>query len=347
MRIIKTKNSSYCLNGFCKGCRQCIKGEKLVLFISGKCLRNCWYCSLSKKRKNMDKIWANEREISNAKELIEETEQSRAKGAGITGGDPLLFLSRTIKFAKALKRKFGKKFHIHIYLPTKLINKKNIKKLSKCADEFRLHPDFLISNNFKEGIEKIILVNHIIGKSKLGIELPMIPDKKKEIFSFVLSIKNYISFLNLNEFELSETNFNIVTKKYKLIEGGYIVKDSLKSGLWLLNELKKRKINLKVHLCTDELKSWHKFKNRLKRHKILKFSKQLPDGAIAYFAVRHNNIKNIIKLKNRIKTGFIDKNKSQLIIPKSAINKLKGKEKLFRIEEFPTFDRTETEVSEI
>jgi hypothetical protein len=34
------------------------------------------------------------------------------------GGDPLLFLNRTINYAKALKKAFGKKFHIHIYLHT-------------------------------------------------------------------------------------------------------------------------------------------------------------------------------------------------------------------------------------
>jgi len=342
---MKTKNASYCLKGYCKGCKQCVKGEKLVLFISGKCSRNCWYCSLSKKRKNTPKIWANEREIKNTKELIQEAEDSRAKGAGITGGDPLLFLNRTIKFASALKKKFGKKFHIHIYLPTKLINKNNIEKLSKHIDEFRLHPDFLISRNTKEGINKIRLVNKIIGKSRLGVELPMIPNKKKEILEFVLEAEKYINFLNLNEFELSETNFNIITKKYKLNQGGYIIKDSLKAGLWLLNKLKKT--NLKVHLCTDELKNHHQFGNRLKRHTTLPFGIKTEYGTVVYFTIRAKNKKQLLNLKKRIKTGFIDNEKLQLIIPCNTAARLIGKEKIIRIEEFPTFDRTEIEVAEI
>lgn len=347
MKITKTKNASYCLGGVCRGCKQCVRGEKLVLFISGKCSRNCWYCSLSKKRKNVDSIWANERKISKVNELIEEAEQSRAKGAGITGGDPLLFLNRTIKFASALKRKFGRKFHIHIYLPTQLVNERNIKKLSKYVDEFRLHPSFLVSGNFEEGIEKIKIVSEIVGKSRLGIELPMIPDKKKDILRFVLNVARYISFLNLNEFELSETNFDIVTKKYKLKEGGYIVKDSLKAGLWVLNELKKRGTKIKVHLCTDELKSWHQFKNRLKRYKILPFSRRLDDGAIAYFSIRAKNARELKRLGQKVKRGFVDKKKLQLIIPFEIVKRLKGKEKIFRIEEFPTSDRTEISVWEI
>ncbi|MFA5084343.1 MAG: radical SAM protein, partial [Candidatus Paceibacterota bacterium] len=119
----KTKFASYCTNKLPEGCRFCVKGQKLVLFITGICSRNCFYCSLSEKRKNKDIVWANERECGSPKDAIAEAIASRAEGAGITGGDPLIVLDRTIKYAKALKKKFGKKFHIHIYLPTKLVTK--------------------------------------------------------------------------------------------------------------------------------------------------------------------------------------------------------------------------------
>ena len=99
---MKTKFCSHCVNGIAEGCKFCVKGEKLVLFVSGVCSINCWYCSLSKKRKNIDKIYCNERQISNIKELIEEIKESKATSCGITGGDPLLFINRTIKFAKII-----------------------------------------------------------------------------------------------------------------------------------------------------------------------------------------------------------------------------------------------------
>ena len=103
---MKTRFDSYCINGIADGCKYCVKGKKLVLFITGKCLRSCSYCSLSTKRKNKDIIWANERECSTPEDLLEEVRKSNATSAGITGGDPLLFLSRTLKYAKILKKNF-------------------------------------------------------------------------------------------------------------------------------------------------------------------------------------------------------------------------------------------------
>jgi len=218
----KTKYSSYCLNDIAEGCKFCVRGRKLVLFISGICSRNCYYCSLSDTRKNKDVIWANERKITSTKELIEEAKASNSKGAGITGGDPLLFLSRTIEYARAMKNKFGKNFHIHIYLPTKLVTRENLKKLSEYIDEVRFHPEFLINkNSIEKDIEKIRLAGLFWDKPDIGIELPLLPDKKKEILNFILKVKENIGFVNFNELELSETNINNL--KYKLKEGGYII----------------------------------------------------------------------------------------------------------------------------
>ena len=352
---MKTPCSSYCINSLPEGCKYCIKGEKLVLFISGKCSRECWYCSLSKKRKNKDVIWANERQVKNIKEFIQEIKESNATSMGITGGDPLLFLNRTLKYAKAVKKDFGNKFHIHIYLPTKLVNKNNLKKLSKYIDEVRFHPEFLINNHqdiINKDLEKIKIATLFWKKQNIGIELPMIPDKKQEIFDFILKIKDFVGFVNLNEFELSETNFDKITKKYKLNEGGYTVKDSIKAGIWLLNQLKKNKqtSKLKVHLCTAELKNNYQFKNRLKRHKIFKYGKKTKEGLVKYLVIEKINNRLINRLKHMIgKQFYIDKNKKQIILSDIGARKLlRDKDfKIFLVEEFPTHDRIEVEKQEI
>jgi len=334
---MKTKFNSYCINGVAEGCKYCVKGEKLVLFVSGKCSRNCWYCSLSNKRKNKDLVFANEREIKTPEEAIEEVKESRATSAGITGGDPLLFLDRTIKFASALKKKFGKKFHIHIYLPTKLVTKEKLERLKKCVDEVRFHPEFLIRDNtVAEDIKKIELASKIFGKENTGIELPMVPERKEEILDFLIGTEDYISFVNLNEFELSETNFDRITKEYELEEGGYVVKGSIEAGKWILKELEKKKSKLKAHLCTAELKNNCQFLNRLKRHEILPYGKRTEEGMVIYLIVN----------KKLIGKGmFYDEKKKRTILSEIVARKLlkEGKEKITRVEEFPTYDRIETE----
>lgn len=336
---MKTKFDSYCLNGIAEGCKYCVRGEKLVLFVTGKCSRNCWYCSLSEKRKNKDIVFANERECKNVNDIIREVKDSRATSAGITGGDPLVFFDKTIKFVSKLKKKFGKNFHIHIYLPTRLITMQKLKKLSKYVNEVRFHPEFLINGNkIVEDIKKIRLAGLFWNKPNIGIELPLIPNKKEDILDFILKVKDYVGFVNLNEFELSDTNFEIITKKYKLKEGGYVIRGSLEAGKWILEQLKKQKINLKVHLCTAELKNLHQFKNRLKRHKIFPYGKRTEDGNVIYL---------VAEGKLKMKNTFYDKEKKRTILSEEVARKLIGKIKIIRVEEFPTRDRIEIESEEL
>lgn len=336
---MKTKFDSHCINGIAEGCKFCVRGEKLVLFVSGVCKRNCWYCSLSEKRKNKNVVYANERGCKNVNDIIQEVKDSRATSAGITGGDPLMFLDKTVKFASKLKKKFGKNFHIHIYLPTKFVTSDKLKKLSKCVDEVRFHPEFLINPKTIElDLKKIKSANLFWKKQNIGIELPMIPDKKKEILDFILMAKDYVGFVNLNEFELSDTNFEIVTKKYKLEKGGYVIKGSVEAGQWILEQLKKKKEKINVHLCTAQLKNLHQFENRLKRHKIFPYGKRTEDGNVIYLVANGK-----LKLKNT----FYDKEKNRTILSEETAKKLLGKIKIKRVEEFPTADRIEIECEEI
>ncbi len=336
---MKTKFDSHCINGIAEGCKYCVRGEKLVLFVTGVCKRDCWYCSLSEKRKNKNIIYAHERECKNVKDIIQEVKDSRATSAGITGGDPLIAFDRTIKFASKLKKKFGKKFHIHIYLPTRFITADKLKKLSKCVDEVRFHPAFLLDkNSIDEDLKKIKSANLFWKKENLGIELPMIPDKKKEILDFILRAKDLVRFVNLNEFELSETNFDKTTKKYKMNEGGYVVSGSLEAGKWILKELSKKKVGLKVHLCTAQLKNCWQFANRLKRHKIFPYGKRTEDGNVIYL---------VADGKLNLKNTFYDKEKNRTILSEEVARRLLGKMKIKRVEEFPTCDRIEIEEEEI
>ncbi|RPJ52981.1 MAG: radical SAM protein, partial [Methanobacteriota archaeon] len=68
-----------------KGCALCCQGAKMVLFITGRCHRSCWYCPISRERSGQDVIYANDRPIRALPEIIEEAELMSALGTGITG----------------------------------------------------------------------------------------------------------------------------------------------------------------------------------------------------------------------------------------------------------------------
>jgi pyruvate formate-lyase activating enzyme-like uncharacterized protein len=177
-----------------------------------------------------------------------------------------------------------------------------------------------------EDINKIRLAGLFFNKPDIGVELPLLPDKKKEILEFILKIKDYTGFVNLNELEISETNLDYITRRYKLEEGGYIVSGSRESGIWILHELNKRKTRLKVHLCTSELKDWHQYKNRLLLHKILPFGKKTEDGTVVYYAIYAKDNKEFNISGNEECSVY---NLAQMIISKTGS---KSKIKVFKEE---------------
>lgn len=351
----KTKFDSFSVGDIPEGCRRCVQGKKLVLFITGKCSRKCYYCSLSCKRKNVDIVMANEKECKTTDEAVREAKASGATGCGITGGDPLLFPSRTIKYAKALKENF-KDFHIHIYLPTTLIDWKNIRALSEYIDEFRIHPSFLqkdtgqIKKAMQEDVEKIKIVNNIIGKERLGLEMPAFPEKAGDIIYFITKVKDFISFVNLNELEISDTNFNIFTKEYNFNPDSYTISGSIKAGKKILDACEN--LGLKMHLCTAITKMKHQYGNRLKRTKALPFAKRDKEGMANYFAIYCNSAEQLKEyaeeLKNKFgKNIFADDEKKRILLSKSTVGKILklNKFKVSKVKEYPTSDRIEVEVS--
>jgi len=264
----KTSYQGVCSGSLTKGCQECVLGNKTVLFITGKCERKCYYCPLPESRKNLDVVYANERKLSNpnaVSEAIEEARLCSSKGLGITGGNPLQVLSRTIKFVKEFKKAFGKQFHIHIYLPTDIASKDKLEKLAKAGiDEIRFHPYFLSKDeNGLKAIENAYSLKKKYGW-KVGIEIPSIPKTEKQTIKFLKTVK-HLNFLNLNEFEMpSLGGEKLVNRGMSTVGNSVAIKGSQETALKILKELEKTS-DYPVHYCSAKTKNLFQFKNRLKR----------------------------------------------------------------------------------
>ena len=265
---MKTKYHSYKLGDLPKGCQLCVKGSKEVIFITGLCPRSCFYCPISDKKYKKDVIYADEWKTKNIRQIIKEAESISAEGAGITGGDPLCRLSRTISSIRALKKRFGKRFHIHLYSSLDLVNEKTLKKLHKSGlDEIRFHLDL----NDKKLWHKLNLALNY--SWDVGVEIPVIPgyyDKLKKITEFIDKTKKDSRkniFLNLNELEIADNKVN------KLLEKGfkpkndlsYAVKGSEELAKKILKYIQKNKLTIDTHYCTATLKDKVQLANRIKR----------------------------------------------------------------------------------
>lgn len=242
-----------------KGCQMCVKGEKLVLYITGICPRHCWYCPLSEQRKDKDVIFVNEWKTDSKEDLIKEVELCSSKGAGITGGDPLSRLDRTVEYIELLKEKFGKGFHIHLYTSFVLVTEDNLRKLYDAGlDEIRFHPDLDDKSNW-ENVENALLFDWDV-----GIEIPCIPDKKREIFDVCDFFDGKIKFLNLNEFEIADTNSE------GMFERGFVEKSDTSFGILGSSGIGSEVLeyclgkSFDVHFCSSKLKDKVQMQNRFK-----------------------------------------------------------------------------------
>lgn len=370
--IKENKFYSYNLGELPEGCKYCVKGEKLVLFVTGICPRKCYFCPLSDQKYGKDVTFANERKVNDFQDIITEAKNMDAKGAGITGGDPLIKIDRTIESIKLLKQNFGKNFHIHLYTSLNLVNENNLNKLYESGlDEIRFHPDLDSKTNW----EKINLAKKF--KWDIGLEIPIIPTKFREIKELIKFAHDKITFINLNELEFAD---NELSKLGELgfetkDEFGYAVKGSVECGLKVIDFIKKSEYKLKAHLCTAKLKDRVQLTNRIKREgRIVKrdFDKITNEGLLIRGALYlpgfypgltyennkdedtknkldffYNKVKDILKVKdNKI---AIDYEKSRILL--SENNAKINKKKLLNlgltpaiVTEYPTADQFETEV---
>ncbi len=276
------------------GCQYCIRGEKLVLFVTGICGENCFYCPVSDARKEKDVIYANEKKITSIEEAIKEAYLCGSKGVGVTGGNPLLRIERTCSYIKALKNEFGQEFHAHLYTTPTHLDKNKLKMLKKAGlDEIRLHPTKLF-NEFKRADNASININNnyfdtnnmnfknymddFINKLKLcgnyikdvGVEIPAIPNYEKEIIYLANELnKINVKFLNINELEYSETNYANLRRKglYEKNDFSSEISGSEETAYNVIKHFYKTSNNnvgkIIIHYCPSTLKDGIQMKNRL------------------------------------------------------------------------------------
>ncbi|MEE8403557.1 MAG: radical SAM protein, partial [Candidatus Hydrothermarchaeaceae archaeon] len=184
--------------GYPEGCKLCMRGAKLVLFVTGLCKRECYYCPISEKRGGKDISWANEAAVTSPEDVINEAERMRALGAGVTGGEPAVRLERALEYMRLLKEHFDP-FHIHMYTAEPL-DKASLERLREAGlDELRFH---LLEPSIWNGVERAVSLG-----IETGIEVPAIPGHDASIIKIAKRLKAAGgSFLNLNELEFSDTN---------------------------------------------------------------------------------------------------------------------------------------------
>lgn len=275
------------------GCQLCHRGQKLVLFIGGKCAHpeNCsWYCPISHQRKGKDDIYADEVRVREPKDVIEEARLIKAFGASITGGDPLFNEDQrelTVFYINELKNEFGDSFHIHLYTSGVNFTPEIADDLMHAGlDEIRFHPT---EENFHR-------IEYALDRGmRVGAEVPVIPTPEYE--EYLWNLIDYLDnigadFVNLNEFEIGEPNHKELRKReFNLKEGtAATVEGSRELAVKILNQLPDR-YTISVHFCSIALKDGPQLRNRYKRRAEsiqYPFEEITDDGTLLYLRITGN-----------------------------------------------------------
>jgi pyruvate formate-lyase activating enzyme-like uncharacterized protein len=257
-----------------EGCSLCYQGAKLVLFITGLCNRDCWYCPLSEERKNVDVIFANGEKITTPEMAIPEAKIMDALGTGVTGGEPLLKLDRVVEFCTHLKKHFGPEHHIHLYTG-RASTEEELVALAPCVDEIRMHPPHedwstIMNSKFPESITNAKRMGFSV-----GLEVPSLPGLH-HFFPLIDSL----DFLNINQLEWGDSCADAMRERK--FEPENPLCNAVKGSTKWASEINGHP---KVHYCTSIFKDSVQLRERLRRiakNSARPFDAITNDGTVMY-----------------------------------------------------------------
>ena len=347
MRIRRQECGSAYIGNLAKGCEHCMEGSKMVLFVTGVCSTGCFYCPVSFEKKGQDVIYANERKVAKKENIIEEAESMDATGTGITGGDPLIKMDRTVDLIRMLKERFGPEHHIHLYTST--IDSEKVERLIEAGlDEIRFHPPVSQWRVMADTPMKDIAGMDI----DVGFEVPALPDHEDDLnclLDYAESIG--IGFVNLNELEFSESNYDMMDSH------GYGLRDEISAAISGSEELAIRMIkshpDLSIHFCSSTFKDGVQLRKRLIRraNKIAKeYDIVTEDGTILKGLIYADDLQSaadLLRAEYEVpdELFFIDNERNRMEIASWVVEELAEELpfKCYIAEEYPTEDRLEVE----
>jgi pyruvate formate-lyase activating enzyme-like uncharacterized protein len=285
------------------GCQLCLKGAKAVIFVTGLCSTrpSCYYCPISREKWGKDTayVYTNERKTYDLAEIVAECEKMGAKGVSLSGGDPLVKLDKACHIIQGLKSTFGKEFHIHLYTPGLSATHDSLKLLHNAGlDEIRFHT---VSETTKKAIEKALkYVDWVV-----GAEIPAIPGELASVQKTIQYLDGVgVSFLNLNELEISETNYRRLLAR-DFVEDNvrpFAVAGSENVALEAIDWGANKCAQLTLHYCSASTKDGVQLKNRLLRtaKRIARpYHEITEDGLLVYGTIAPNRTRTSLRTAAR------------------------------------------------
>ena len=323
----------------------------MVLFVTGLCSFHCFYCPVSDEKMYKDVVFADEKRVESDEDVLEEARAIRAKGAGITGGDPLEAVERTAHYIRLLKEEFGPRFHTHLY--TMSTDPRKIRALGAAGlDEIRFHvPPGLWSRPQSLGFPAAVRLAKDLGMT-VGLEVPLIPEREVDLEALIHWAESEgLAFVNLDEMEYSDANFA------RMKVHGYQVKHDLAYGVKGADEVALRLLHkawkTTVHYCTSGYKDAWQLRTRIQRraeHVARPWDVVTEDGTLVKGVIEGDGLDELLRdlaRRHRVpkKLMNFDAAKRRIEIAPWILEEIAPElgRPSFVVEEYPTADGLEVE----
>lgn len=192
------------------GCQLCKKGRCVFLYVTSACNRKCFFCPIQPESitQNNESSLIEGKEIKSKQDLVHSIDIFKAEGCGITGGEPLLVMDRTIQYISWMKEAKGPSFYIWLYTNGDLLDEKILTRLKNSGlDEIRFN---LAANGYQTRI--ISLAQPYF--NNITVEIPAIPKDERQIVNLVVTLERLgVNYLNLHELVFSYKNITELKKR--------------------------------------------------------------------------------------------------------------------------------------
>lgn len=280
-----------------RGCDMCLLGSKSVIFITGLCPLDCFYCPVSRERFGRDVIYVNDIPVTKAEEVVAVVASFASDGAAITGGDPSVVAERVHQVSRALKTAFGPGFHIHMYTHVLNLNSRRVGVLAASeVDEVRVHATDPIQ---VKGRERYLRALVAAGKT-VGLEVPAVPGLERRIVEVIELLADLVDFVNINELDASEANLE------RLLSAGYRVEGSSVAGSLEAARRIAESVSVPVHICRTRTKDLVQIGARLYRYAMstsMPHEEVLDDGSVRSGEGGHPRDVRASQVRVRLKLG--------------------------------------------
>ncbi|MFI5349399.1 MAG: radical SAM protein [Elusimicrobiota bacterium] len=234
------------------GCRTCVRGHGACLSVTNVCTRDCFFCPNPHPRRddtNLGGLPVDD--LARAPRLVE---LFGLKSIGVSGGDPLTRLPRTLRLARALRRRLGPRFRMALYTNGDLLTETVLRRLKRAGfAEIRIN---LVANEFDlEPLKRAL--KHF---RDVVVEIPVVPEQKERLRRLIDALDELgLPHLVIHELAYLKENFVAMAGRgYRAKSPHYPVKgmrpvsDSGLAALELLLHALKTARKLSVYYCSHD-----------------------------------------------------------------------------------------------